>query len=916
MENRATMKLKHFALCAIAAAIVGCDTNSNNNDNNLGSIALSGTVTSGQTLTAEVSDPDGISGDVTYYWYADGEAITGANSASFTLTDDQIGLPITVQGLYTDDGGINESHITAPTADVAAIAFPASLTITGDALVGSQLTANVADENGFDGDTVTYKWFADDIEIADEALLTLTLTDAQFGTVITVSASFEDSRGFNESVTSTGTEVVARTNSEGEVTISGTPTVGNILTAEINDTDGATGDITYQWLADAQEIDGATQSTFTVDASLLGQKISVQVAYTDDNGFIEDNTSEETIAVSAVAVDEAGSVAIMGVAPYLTSGELTAEITDNNGVEEANVTYTWSADGVEVADSNSKTFTPSAYAGSIMSVKATYTDNDGFASEVTNSLDTLVYTQLVSNPEALLGALSGGLADGDVIGLNTGVYADMDAVLLTSAVTLRAVEGQTPVLSGEVCVHVAAGVDGAGLTGLTFKNIDTKAGAFCETEEGAVIYSEGDNFTFSQNTMDGEEATLNNSEYHWLMIKGQSALVERNTFSNRNVAEKGSVIKISSSSSDHVIQYNLFSDSDNPNFGQSSLYLINAGSTTGSGAADNANFTIQYNRVENFVTGRRLMRVQTSGATIKGNTIVNPNGGISLEDGGFNSVTDNVIIRTTDIASSDDRPAGILITPLGHTVSNNYIAGIRSGNKEAGGIVFTANPFSQADGGVPNSGNQAVLDAAGDFTLNVTNNTVLNSQQPIVFSTEIGFKAPTSDCDELTAANAPVLYGLTKNAFVINFNGNLIANGLGDQTDADTINSSATTQGLFYPNTLDSDHAFEYDCDLINHDSSLLSNNFGYMDSRVSGDASGDWVEIRKLNGNGAFDTDGAIDQDPATNGKEVLEYVTAASTLLETDPAGLQAEAGAKGLHYIQSSEVGVGSTWKIQND
>ena len=389
---------------------------------------------------------------------------------------------------------------------------------------------------------------------------------------LAVSASFEDSRGFNESVTSAGTEVVARTNSEGEVTISGTPTVGNTLTAEINDTDGATGDITYQWLADAQEIDGAIESTFTVDASLLGQKVSVQVAYTDDNGFIEDNTSEETIAVSAVAVDEAGSVAIMGIVPYLTNGELTAEITDNNGVEEANVTYTWSADGVEIVGSNSKTFTPSDYAGSIMSVKATYTDNDGFASEVTNSVDTLVYTQLVSNPEALLGAISGGLADGDVIGLNTGVYADMDAILLTSAVTLRAVEGQTPVLSGEVCVHVAAGVDGAGLTGLTFKNIDTKAGAFCETEEGAVIYSDGDNFTFSQNTMDGEEATLNNSEYHWLMIKGQSALVERNTFSNRNVAEKGSVIKISSSSSDHVIQYNLFSDSDNPNFDQSSLY--------------------------------------------------------------------------------------------------------------------------------------------------------------------------------------------------------------------------------------------------------------------------------------------------------------------------------------------------------
>ncbi|GAA60818.1 hypothetical protein P20652_2685 [Pseudoalteromonas sp. BSi20652] len=911
------MKLKHFALCAIAAAIVGCDTDSNNNDNNLGSIALTGTVTSGQTLTVEVSDPDGISGGITYFWYADGQVIAGANSASFTLTDDQIGLPITAQGLYTDDGGINESHITDPTADVAAIAFPASLTITGDAIVGSQLTANVADENGFDSDTVTYQWFADDIEIADEVLSTLLLTDTQFGTVITVSASFEDNRGFSESVTSNGTEAVARTNAEGEVTISGTPTVGNILTAEVNDTDGATGEITYQWLADTKEIVGATEDTLTVDISLLGQKISVQVTYTDDNGFIEDNTSEETIAVSAVAVDEAGSVAIIGEAPYLTSAELTAEITDNNGVEEANVAYTWFADGVEIAGTNSKTFTPSAFAGSIMSVKATYTDNDGFASEVTNSLDTLVYTQLVSNPEALLGAVSGGLADGAVIGLNTGVYADMDAILLTSAVTLRAVEGQTPVFSGEVCVHIAPGVDGAALTGLTFKNIDTKASAFCETEEDAVIYSEGDNFSFTQNTIDGDEATLNNSTYHWLMLKGKGALIERNTFSNRNFAENGSVIKMASASSDHVIQYNLFSGtSSNPNFGNSSLHLINVGSTTGNDAAVDTNFTIQYNRVENFVTGRRLMRVQTSGATIKGNTIVNPNGGISLEDGGFNSIIDNVIIRTTDIASSDDRPAGVLITPLGHTVSNNYIAGIRSGNKEAGGIVFTANPFSQADGGVPNSGNQAVLDGAGDFTLNVTNNTVLNSQQPIVFSTEIGSRAPTSDCDELTADNAPVLYGLTKNAFKITFNGNLIANGLGDQTDADTIESSASTQGLFYPNTLDSDHAFEYDCDLINQDTSLLSNNFGYMDSRTSGDASGDWVEIRNLNGNGAFDTDGAIDQDPAANGKEVPEFITGSSTLIETDPAGLQSVAGAKGLHYIQASEVGVGSTWEVPND
>ena len=71
------------------------------------------------------------------------------------------------------------------------------------------------------------------------------------------------------------------------------------------------------------------------------------------------------------------------------------------------------------------------------------------------------------------------------------------------------------------------------------------------------------------------------------------------------------------------------------------------------------------------------------------------------------------------------------------------------------------------------------------------------------------------------------------------------------------------------------------------------------------------WVDIRNINGNGDFDSDGAIDQDPAANGKEIPEFTTAANGLIETNSAGAQALAGAKGLHYIQASEVGVGSTW-----
>lgn len=259
------MKLKTFALCAIAAAITGCNTDSNNNPNTLGSISLSGTAISGEVLSATVSDPDGISGNINYYWYADGVAITDANSSTFTLTDDQIGSPITVQAMYTDDGGINESHISDATDDVSAIAFPASITVTGDALVGSTLTATVADENGIasatENGTIIYAWFADGTQIEDEVSSELTLTEAEFGTVITVTATFVDDRGFDESATSQGTDPVSRTNSEGSVAIQGTPTVGNTLTTEISDTDGVSGSVTYQWLADGTPISGADQSS-------------------------------------------------------------------------------------------------------------------------------------------------------------------------------------------------------------------------------------------------------------------------------------------------------------------------------------------------------------------------------------------------------------------------------------------------------------------------------------------------------------------------------------------------------------------------------------------------------------------------------------------------------------------------------
>ena len=84
----------------------------------------------------------------------------------------------------------------------------------------------------------------------------------------------------------------------GVVTISGTAAVGEILTADastVMDPDGpSTLEFSYQWLADASPIAGATSQTYTLTANEIGKKIRVRVSYIDGLGALVNITSEET----------------------------------------------------------------------------------------------------------------------------------------------------------------------------------------------------------------------------------------------------------------------------------------------------------------------------------------------------------------------------------------------------------------------------------------------------------------------------------------------------------------------------------------------------------------------------------------------------------------------------------------------
>ena len=186
-----------------------------------GAPTISGTAQVGEILTANtsgVADADGrTNATFSYQWLADDADINGATGSTYTLTDSDEGKAIKVEVSFTDDADNEETLTSAATDAVAAAPTPNSPatgapTISGTAQVGETLTADtsgVSDADGLSSVQYEYQWLADDSEIAGATSSTYTLVDVDEGKAISVSVSFTDDAGNQESLTSAATDAVA-----------------------------------------------------------------------------------------------------------------------------------------------------------------------------------------------------------------------------------------------------------------------------------------------------------------------------------------------------------------------------------------------------------------------------------------------------------------------------------------------------------------------------------------------------------------------------------------------------------------------------------------------------------------------------------------------------------------------------------
>ena len=246
--------------------------------------------------------------------------------------------------------------------------------------------------------------------IADESYYLAVSSDARTWTAYDETASFKIQ-------VKEGAVTAAKANSPatGAPTISGTPQVGQTLTAgtsDIADTDELTKvSYSYQWIAGGSDIDEATGSSYLLTTSEQGQTIRVKVTFTDDADNQESLTSAATLAVAAKPNTAAtGEPTISGtpqVDETLTAD--TSAISDEDGLANVSYQYQWLRDDADIAGQTNSTYQlVSADQDKTIKVRVTFADD----AENAESLTSVATTAVAAQPaETLVDLLSASFAN-------------------------------------------------------------------------------------------------------------------------------------------------------------------------------------------------------------------------------------------------------------------------------------------------------------------------------------------------------------------------------------------------------------------------------------------------------------------------------------------------------------------------
>ncbi|WP_183164453.1 hypothetical protein [Arthrobacter oryzae] len=385
---------------------------------------ITGTVTVGSTLTANPGPWSPTPATLKFQWYRDGVAISGATTATRTLTATDVGATLTVKVTGAKPGYTTVATTSTPTAAVAkATLVTAVPTITGLAKVGSLLTANPGTWSPVPG-ALRYQWYRSGMPITGAIAATRMVTANDAGSTLTVRV-IGSRPGYTTAVMSSApTAPVAKASLVTAVpTITGTAKVGSSLTANPGTWSPASVTLKYQWYRSGVAIIGANTATRVLALNDAGATLTVKVTGTRPGYTTASVISAPTAGVPADSLATAAPT-ITGTAQV---GSTLTALTGLWGPAPVTLTYQWYAGGVFVPGANLSTYRPTAaYVGKTVAVTVTGTKAGYFAATKTSAATAAVAK---GSLVAVIPTITGYARVGSTLTANPGTWEPAHATI-------------------------------------------------------------------------------------------------------------------------------------------------------------------------------------------------------------------------------------------------------------------------------------------------------------------------------------------------------------------------------------------------------------------------------------------------------------------------------------------------------
>ncbi len=288
------------------------------------------------------------SGTLSYQWYKGDDAIFGATSSSFTISNATLSDAGSYTVVVTDKNG----SVTSESAEVTVTATAIPLEITTQPVgvritEGGRATLSVSASGS---GTLSYQWYKGDTAISGATSSSFTISNAALSDAGSYTVVVTDENG---SITSAPAVVTVTTVAIPLEII--TQPVGADITegenATLSVSASGSGTLSYQWYKGDTAISGATSSSFAISNAALSDAGSYTVVVTDENGSITSAPAVVTVTTVAIPLE----ITTQPVGADITEGENATLSVSASG--SGALSYQWFKGGTALSGATASALT-------------------------------------------------------------------------------------------------------------------------------------------------------------------------------------------------------------------------------------------------------------------------------------------------------------------------------------------------------------------------------------------------------------------------------------------------------------------------------------------------------------------------------------------------------------------------------